>query len=63
MAPVDRNNPQRAKSSESRFSLMEFMRDFPDDAACLEWLWRTRCSEDGEHAYCPKCQQTRAFAR
>ena len=63
MAPVDRNNPQRAKSSESRFSLMEFMRDFPDDAACLEWLWRTRCSEDGEHAYCPKCQQTRVFAR
>lgn len=63
MPPVDRNNPQRAKSSESAYSLMEFMRSFPDDAACLEWLWRTRCSEDGEHAYCPKCAQTRVFAR
>ena len=50
VAQVDRNNPVRAKSSESQYSLMEFMRDFPDDATCLEWLWRTRYSEDGEHA-------------
>ena len=21
---------------------MDFMRDFPDDATCLDWLWRTR---------------------
>ena len=28
---------------------MEFMREFPDDAACLD-LWRTRYSPDGEHA-------------
>jgi transposase len=38
---------------------MEFMRDFPDDAACLEHLWRTRYSEDGEHAECAKCEQKR----
>jgi transposase-like protein len=38
-------------------SLMEFMRDFPDDAACLEWLWRERFSEDGTHADCPKCER------
>ncbi len=30
MAPTDRNNPRRAASSESRYSLMEFMREFPD---------------------------------
>jgi transposase-like protein len=42
---------------------MEFMRDFPDDAACLEHLWRTRYSEDGEHAECPKCEQERRFKR
>jgi transposase-like protein len=42
---------------------MEFMRDFPDDAACLEWLWRTRYAEDGEHAECPKCEQVRVFKR
>jgi transposase-like protein len=42
---------------------MEFVRDFPDDAACLEWLWRTRYSDDGEHAYCERCQQERTFKR
>ncbi|HXN36418.1 MAG TPA: IS1595 family transposase [Solirubrobacteraceae bacterium] len=63
MPKVDRNNPVRAKSSESTHSLMEFMKRFPDDEACLNWLWRTRCSEDGEHAYCRKCKQDRAFKR
>jgi transposase len=42
---------------------MEFMRDFPDDATCLEWLWRTRYSTDGEHAHCEKCDDVRTFAR
>lgn len=63
MPPVDRNNPKRAKSSESQYSLMEFMREFPDDAACLEWLWRMRHSPDGENAYCPKCERERCFRR
>ena len=31
MPPVDRHNPTRAFSWESDFSLMEFMREFPDD--------------------------------
>ena len=63
MPPVDRNHPVRAASSESQYSLMEFMREFPDDATCLEWLWRNRYSEDGEHAECPKCETVRAFKR
>jgi transposase-like protein len=42
---------------------MEFMREFPDDATCLEWLWRTRYSTDGEKAHCPKCDQERRFKR
>ncbi len=42
---------------------MEFMREFKDDDACLEWLWRNRLSEDGKHAHCPKCHQVRAFKR
>jgi len=42
---------------------MEFMREFPDDAACLEHLWRTRYSPDGDHAECPKCEQERLFKR
>jgi transposase-like protein len=42
---------------------MEFMRDYPDDAACLEHLWRSRYASDGEHADCPKCKQERLFKR
>jgi transposase len=63
MAPVDRNNPKRAASSESQQSLMEFLREYPDDETCLQWLWRTRHSPDGEHAYCPECEQERVFKR
>src|SRR3954451_25217951 len=64
MAAGNRKDPQRAKSSESRYSLMEFMRDFPDDNACLEWLWATRyATEDGTGAHCRKCQQVRVFER
>jgi transposase-like protein len=42
---------------------MEFLRDFGTDEACLDWLWRARFSEDGSHALCPKCEQTRKFHR
>ena len=42
---------------------MEFNREFPDDAACLEHLWRSRHSEDGEHAECPKCERERVFKK
>src|SRR6266702_1202108 len=63
MPPVDRLKPTRGRSSESSCSLMEFMREFPDDEACLEYLWRTRLSPDGETAHCPKCEQDRTFKR
>src|SRR5947207_2921719 len=65
MPPVDRNKPKRAESSTSRYSLMEFTREFPDDATCLEWLWHNRYSEDGTHAYCPSpsCKTERTFKR
>jgi ribosomal protein L37AE/L43A len=63
MSKVDRNNPKRSTASESSYSMMEFMREYPDDAACLESLWRSRISADGEHAECPKCERTRKFHR
>ena len=63
MPPVNRNKPIRAKSSDSEFPLMQFMADFPDDASCLEWLWRNRYSEDGIHAVCHRCRCTTEFAR
>lgn len=65
MPPVNRNQPVRAESSESRYSLMEFMQRFPDDATCLNYLWRTRHAADGdgdgERAFCTKCMLTRVF--
>src|SRR5664279_1727481 len=61
MSKVNRNEPKRSKASESQYSLMEFAREFPDDAACLEHLWRSRFAADGEHAECPKCKRERKF--
>ncbi len=63
MSKVDRNNPKRSLASESSYSLMEFMREFPDDATCLEHLWRSRFAADGSHAACPKCKRERKFHR
>lgn len=63
MPPANRHEPRRAKSSTSEYTLTEFQRDFPDDAACLEHLWRTRFSPDGKHAECPKCEAERVFKR
>jgi transposase len=63
MPPANRHDPQRTECSDSDYSLMEFMRDFPDDQSCLEFLWRTRYSTDGEHAECPKCERERRFKR
>ncbi len=65
MPPVDRNNPVRgtAGATDSRYSLMEFMRECPDDAACLDMLWRERYAPDGHHAECPKCDRERKFHR
>jgi transposase len=63
MPPVNRKQPKRAKSSDSKYSLMEFMREFADDDACLNFLWRQRYSEDGIHATCPKCKVEREFKR
>lgn len=63
MSKVDRNNPTRGTASESTYSFMEFMAEFPDDAACLDYLWRQRYAPDGAHAECPKCGVTRKFHR
>src|SRR5271167_2579894 len=54
MSKVNRDNPIRSGVSDSTYSLMEFQLEFPDDAACLEWLVN-RLYPDGIH--CPKCQK------
>lgn len=63
MVAVNRTQPIKAKSSDSQYTLVEFMETFPTDASCLEFLWKQRFSKDGEHAYCPKCKQIRSFKR
>ena len=42
---------------------MEFFREFPDDEACLTYLWRSKHAPDGEHAYCDRCGTVRSFHR
>lgn len=63
MPPANRHNPKRAQSSQSDYSVTELLAEFPDDATCLEHLWRTRFSPDGKHAECPKCERERVFKR
>jgi len=63
MAAGNRKNPVRCASSDSHYSLMEFIQQFPDDEACLVWLWNNRLSSDGEHAHCRKCNEIRSFRR
>lgn len=61
--PKTRDNPQRQRSSEADLSLMEFLERYPNDAACLDRLWRDGYAPDGHHAYCPKCERERKFHR
>src|SRR5215210_3401481 len=61
MPPVDRRNPIRAASSESTCYLLEFIREFPDDEACLQHVWRERYAPDGEHATCPRLRGGEGF--
>jgi transposase len=63
MSQVDSNNPIRGSESGSQYSFMEFIQNFPDDAACLDFLWRERFAPDGHHAECPKCERERKFHR
>ena len=65
MAASNRNQPKRSKSSDSTYTIMDFTRQFPNDAACLDYLWRRHyaVTADGEHAHCPRCGEVRKFHR
>ena len=54
MSQSNRNQPRRGTASESRYTFYEFNGDFPDDAACLEWLVGY-LYPDG--IFCPKCER------
>ncbi|MGZ4689065.1 MAG: IS1595 family transposase [Acidimicrobiia bacterium] len=63
MAPRNRNSNARSASSEADYTRADLEREFPNDAVCLDWLWRQNLSDDGEHAECPKCDRERRFHR
>src|SRR4051794_39929366 len=63
MAPRNRNDKRPSASSDGTYCLDDMEREFPDDATCLDHLWRQNFSEDGEHAECPKCGRERRFHR
>jgi transposase len=60
MSQVDRNQPKRGTASESRYTLFEFEKQFPDDAACLAYLMAERYP-DG--VCCEKCQKVTSHYR
>src|ERR1700682_5754023 len=54
MSKVNRNKPIRSGVSDATYSMMEFEREYPDDAACLEklveWLYPNGI-------FCPECEK------
>jgi len=43
---------------------MEFLERFPDDEACLQFLWNTRYALDDQgSAHCARCEEIRTFRR
>lgn len=65
MPPADGSGPERAAAgaTEARYSIDEFARECPDDAACLDMIWRERYASGGHRTACPKCQRERKFHR
>jgi len=56
-------DPPNDLASGSPYALRDFLRDFPDDETCLQWLWRQRYSIDDTHAFCKGCEVEAAFKR
>lgn len=60
MATRERNSVRISPSSDCRYSRVEFTRDFPDDASCLEWL-KNHLYPDG--IYCKNCERVTTHHR
>lgn len=54
MSKVNRNTPKRSRASESRYALFEFERDFPDDTACLDYVFHKRFPNG---VFCSVCKK------
>jgi transposase-like protein len=60
MSASDRTSQRESTTSPNRYTLDEFDREFPDDAACLTWLVG-HLYPDG--ITCPKCERITAHYR
>jgi transposase len=60
MSARDRNSVERSPSSESQMTYSRFLRLFPDDAACLDYLKERHYPNGSE---CPKCGKETRFHR
>jgi transposase len=54
MGKTNRNLPKNAKSSDSKFTRFDLEREFPDDAACLDYLVAKLYPEG---IFCPTCNK------
>jgi transposase len=54
-------SPKKHRPNE--YTVRDFDQEFPDDDACLEYLWRQLHAPDGATADCPKCGKPRRFHR
>lgn len=57
MSRANRNDPKRSTASESRYSIFEFDREFPDDAACLDYLVERLYVGGAGGIFCPTCKK------
>jgi len=55
--------PAAGPATGAPYPLVDFLADYPDDAACLQLLWRERFAADGHTADCPRCGRPRRFHR
>src|SRR5947207_9919615 len=60
MSSRQRESVERSPSSDSRMTYTEFLRQFPNDDACLDYL-KDRYYSDGTP--CPKCEKPSRFHR
>ena len=62
MASGTRENPN-VPTSASPYVLVDFLADFPDDEACLVYLWDQRYNLGDDRAHCERCGEIRQFRR
>jgi transposase len=63
VAPENPNPNRNPLNSATRYMLVDFLADFPDDEACLVYLWDQRYNLGDDRAHCERCGEIRQFRR